>query len=182
MSMVLVLVDQYGAFGSVGKGRYEPIISLTYDGENWFEVELPCKPGDVTRRPCFCAPYHYRLDWNIWFIGFKPHSRMLHGRERWLFALVAKLLDSDAKERPWLDLLDSKTASMLRQNYEQKFLIPRYATVNMFHYKMAAPLWELLPKYLLGQEVVWWNRTFEEELIPLVELDYKNQRLVRVER
>jgi hypothetical protein len=60
------LVNTYGAFGSVGQGRYEPIVSITYNGRDWVELEFPCKPGTVTRRPCFCAPYHYRLDWNIW--------------------------------------------------------------------------------------------------------------------
>ena len=63
------LVNTYGAFGSVGKGRYEPIVSISYNGRDWIELEFPCKPGRLTRRPCFCAPYHYRLDWNIWFIG-----------------------------------------------------------------------------------------------------------------
>ena len=24
-----------------------------------------------------------RLDWNIWFLGFKPHAAMLEQRERW---------------------------------------------------------------------------------------------------
>jgi len=71
------LVNTHGAFGSVGKERYEPIVSIAYgggdgsgsiDGENepkWIELEFPCKPGAVYRRPCFCAPYHYRVDWNI---------------------------------------------------------------------------------------------------------------------
>ena len=67
------LVNTYGAFGSVGEGRYEPVVALSEDGTTWREVDLPCKPTDVRRRPCFCAPYHHRLDWNIWFIGFKPH-------------------------------------------------------------------------------------------------------------
>ena len=59
------LVNTYGAFGSVGEARYEPIISVSKDGQSWTELQLPCKPGDVKRRPCFCAPYHYRLDWNV---------------------------------------------------------------------------------------------------------------------
>ena len=68
------LVNTYGAFGSVGEGRYEPVVALSDDeGTTWREVDLPCKPTSVTRRPCFSAPYHHRLDWNIWFIGFKPH-------------------------------------------------------------------------------------------------------------
>ena len=62
------LVNTYGAFGSVGKARYEPIVSVAYGLTNdtgleeydWIELEFPCKPGKLTRRPCFCAPYHYR--------------------------------------------------------------------------------------------------------------------------
>ena len=67
------------------------------------EVELPCKPGNVTRRPCFCAPYHFRLDWNIWFLGFKPHRSMLEQRERWLYALLAQLLRGESTLHPLLD-------------------------------------------------------------------------------
>jgi hypothetical protein len=50
------LVNSYGAFGSVGEARYEPIISVSRDGATWVELDFPCKPGNVTRRPCFrCA-------------------------------------------------------------------------------------------------------------------------------
>ena len=49
------------------------IPAVSDDGATWTELDLPCKPGALDRRPCFAAPYHYRLDWNIWFIGFKPH-------------------------------------------------------------------------------------------------------------
>ena len=45
------LVNSYGAFGSVGEARYEPIISVSEDGVEWTELELPCKPGNVNRRP-----------------------------------------------------------------------------------------------------------------------------------
>ena len=83
------VVNTYGAFGSVGEGRYEPVVALSEDGKTWREVDLPCKPTDVKRRPCFCAPYHHRLDWNIWFIdrrgnqpvslNAKPSNRRCHG-------------------------------------------------------------------------------------------------------
>ena len=108
---------------------------------------------------------------------------MLHGREAWLFSLLARLMDKDAKERPWLYLLDTKTsAAMLRENYETKFLTPQYAKVDMYHYEMAAPLWEILPQYFSNPsgEIVWWNRTYEEELIPPVEYNPEEQRLFRV--
>ena len=45
------LVNSYGAFGSVGQARYEPIIAVSEDGVEWTELELPCKPGNVRRRP-----------------------------------------------------------------------------------------------------------------------------------
>ena len=31
------LVNTYGAFGSVGEARFEPIVSVSHDGERWHE-------------------------------------------------------------------------------------------------------------------------------------------------
>jgi hypothetical protein len=164
------LVNSYGAFGSVGKARYEPIISVSIDGQNWIELELPCKPGNVKRRPCFCAPYHYRLDWNIWFIGFKPHQSMLQRRERWVFELLRKiLLVSDGgrlgKDKPWLALLDASSADWLKLNPV------KYAKIDMYQYRMADPIWIIAGKFLRQEEVIWWTRDFEENLIRPLEID-----------
>ena len=188
------LVNTYGAFGSVGQARYEPILSISYtqhptSPSDWLELEFPCKPGAITRRPCFCAPYHYRITWNAWFVGFKPHYRMLQGREAWMLSLVARLLDANKsrrEERPWLDLLDYTSSTKLDQLYHHKYQTPLYAKIDMYHYQMAAPLWNILPKYLVSgfggqEEVVWWNRTFDEELIPPVALDTNRQRLVPID-
>jgi hypothetical protein len=171
------LVNTYGAFGNVGTARYEPILSVSHNGVHWVELELPCKPGDVTRQPCFCAPYHYRLDWNIWFLGFKPHRRYLDQRETWLFSLVRKLLDEHLEEqRPWLDLLDSKSSKYLRDCYNSNKFRPAYAKVDMYKYKMAGSLWSIVRSYRIGKDVIWWERKFEESLIPPVRLD-SNKRL-----
>ena len=147
-----------GAFGSVGEARYEPIISVSSDGYSWIELDLPCKPGNVTRRPCFCAPYHYRLDWNIWFIGFKPHAGMLQQREAWLYAFIAKLLSGDDLA---VSLLDRSARCVFTPH-----AAPRYAKVDMYHYTMSAPLWELAPRWAQGDIVTWWHREYEEALIP----------------
>ena len=64
---------------SITKQRGEVIIEGTYDmniGKNgelahWQELEFNCKPGNVSRRPCVISPYHYRLDWLMWFAGFQ---------------------------------------------------------------------------------------------------------------
>jgi hypothetical protein len=163
------LVNTFGAFGSVGEVRYEPIISVSNDGKSWIEIELPCKPGNIKRRPCFCAPYHYRLDWNIWFIGFKPHQSMLQSRERWVFELLRKiLLMNDAgrmgKDKPWLALLDPSSADWLMLNPV------KYAKVDMYRYRMADPIWRIVVKFLMQEEVIWWSRDFEENLIRPLEM------------
>jgi hypothetical protein len=90
------LVNTYGAFGSVSRERYEVIIEGTSAREldehtRWQEYELPCKPGRVDRSPCWITPYHYRLDWQLWFVPLSPdHQR------RWFVSLTNKLLRNDA--------------------------------------------------------------------------------------
>lgn len=37
----------------------------------WEEYEFKCKPGNITRRPCIISPFHYRLDWLMWFAAFQ---------------------------------------------------------------------------------------------------------------
>ncbi|KAJ7340279.1 Lipase maturation factor 1 [Desmophyllum pertusum] len=72
------IVNTYGAFGSVTKERTEVIfqgtrnstIILDENGGIWEEYHFNCKPGDPKKRPCVISPYHYRLDWLMWFAAF----------------------------------------------------------------------------------------------------------------
>ena len=89
------LVNTYGAFGSVSRERYEVVIEGTSDvvlGERtqWREYQLPCKPGRVERGPCWVTPYHYRLDWQLWFVPLAPDQQW-----RWFLSLTRKLLQGD---------------------------------------------------------------------------------------
>jgi hypothetical protein len=99
----LALVNTYGAFGSVTEQRYELVIEGTQAADPqaadaaWRAFELPCKPGDVARRPCVLGPYHRRLDWLIWFAAM--HERP---RDAWVLHLVWKLLDGDRTIRTLL--------------------------------------------------------------------------------
>ncbi|EYF03151.1 lipase maturation factor family protein [Chondromyces apiculatus] len=91
----LSLVNTYGAFGSVGKERFEVVLEGTAGAPDdpearWLPYELPCKPGDVARRPCLITPWHYRVDWQIWFA-----AQSVVDRQPWLVHLVAKLLEGD---------------------------------------------------------------------------------------
>jgi hypothetical protein len=91
----LHLVNTYGAFGSILRQRDELIFEGTLDSSItedtlWREYDWKCKPGDPQRRPCLVTPYHYRLDWLIWFAAMSNYER-----HPWLVHLVWKLLHGD---------------------------------------------------------------------------------------
>ncbi len=92
----LRLVNTYGAFGAVGKKRHELILEGTADASidadtQWRAYEFKAKPGAVDRPHPIVSPYHYRLDWQIWFAAMSVPER-----HPWIFHLVWKLLHNDA--------------------------------------------------------------------------------------
>ena len=90
------IVNTYGAFGSVTKTRTEVVLQGTRSpdpndpGAEWLEYEFKCKPGSLERRPCLISPYHYRLDWVMWFAAFQNYQS-----NPWLIHLAGKMLDND---------------------------------------------------------------------------------------
>jgi len=91
----LHLVNTYGAFGAVTRQRLEIVISGTHaadpdDSAEWQEYEFKAKPGDPQRPPPFVSPYHYKLDWQMWFL---PAS--LPQLNPWFMRLGLKLLQGD---------------------------------------------------------------------------------------
>ncbi|HUC42456.1 MAG TPA: lipase maturation factor family protein [Candidatus Sulfotelmatobacter sp.] len=92
----LPLVNTYGAFGSVGRERYEIVFEGTAAASadapeaEWREYEFPAKPGNPSRRPPVVAPYQPRLDWAIWFAAMGTPQRY-----PWTVHLVWKLLHND---------------------------------------------------------------------------------------
>ena len=86
-------------YSSVTKQRTEVVLEATAEaGEGeaavWREYEFKCKPGAeilaslmvniftmalpglVTRAPCTISPYHYRLDWLMWFAAFQNYQQV----------------------------------------------------------------------------------------------------------
>jgi len=133
----LDLVNTYGAFGSVGKVRYEIVFQGTSDANptnaaSWREYEFVCKPGDPLRRPCVIAPYQPRIDWQIWFAAMSSPDQY-----PWTLHLIWKLLHGD-----------SGALSLLAGNPfpEQP---PRYIRAMLFRYRFAPP----------GNATgAWWER------------------------
>jgi hypothetical protein len=142
----LSLVNTYGAFGSVGMERHELVIegTLAIDptSATWSAYELPCKPGDLARRPCILGPFHRRLDWLIWFAAMDDELS-----KPWVIHLVWKLLDGDRGIRTLLavDPFDGKP--------------PNWIRIRRFIYHLQP----------LGADT-WWTRDHEELWLPPVSL------------
>ena len=144
----LDLVNTYGAFGTVGRERYEIIFEGTHDaritGETqWKEYEFKAKPGDPDRRPPFIAPYQPRIDWQIWFAAMASPADY-----PWTLHFVWKLLHNDPG-----------TLSLLANNPFPD-APPHYIRARLYRYRFAP----------LGKRT-WWQREPIGEWLPALSID-----------
>jgi hypothetical protein len=150
----LDLVNTYGAFGSVDRKRFEVILEGTRDevpddSAHWQEYELPCMPGDTRRRPCLVTPYHYRLDWQMWFVGNDAARGENIGSEPWLVHLVWQLLQGDPSPEPLL----------ARNPFHG--LPPRWIRAHLWLYRFSPS----------RAEGTWWQRRRVGEYLAPVSLE-----------
>ncbi|MFB6242311.1 MAG: lipase maturation factor family protein [Candidatus Nanosalina sp.] len=112
----LKLVNTYGAFGSVTRKRYEVVVEgKDPDTGEWKEYGFYGKPTDTEERPPQVAPYHLRLDWQMWFAAMSPRPR-----RRWFRRFMHKLAEND---RETLKLLEDNP---LPENGPEKVRAKRY--------------------------------------------------------
>lgn len=136
----LLLVNTYGAFGSVTRIRHEIVIEGTADPRIhldtvWHEYEFKGKPGDVRRRPRQVAPYHLRLDWLMWFAAISPSYA-----HAWFPALLLKLRDNDPD-----------TVRLLRRN-PFPHLPPAHLRARLYRYRFT-------DRKERRETGAWWHRT-----------------------
>jgi hypothetical protein len=91
----LNLVNTYGAFGTVGRERLNVVFEGTMDQvpddkANWKAYHYKGLPVDLDKRPPQVAPYHLRLDWQMWFASMSSPDEY-----PWTFTLIFKLLHND---------------------------------------------------------------------------------------
>ncbi|MFC7309664.1 lipase maturation factor family protein [Streptomyces monticola] len=149
----LHLVNTYGAFGSIGRVRTEVVVEGTAeavplpDDSGWHAYEFKGKPGDVRRLPRQFAPYHLRLDWQMWFAGLSP----AYARP-WFGAFAERLLENDPD-----------TVRLLRHNPfpDQP---PAYVRARLYRYRYTT--WREL-----RETGAWWHRTYVREFWPPTRLD-----------
>ena len=65
-------INGYGLFRVMTTERPELVLEGSADGTTWKAYDFRYKPGDVNRRPGFVAPFHPRLDWQLWFAALSP--------------------------------------------------------------------------------------------------------------
>jgi hypothetical protein len=146
----LHLVNTYGAFGSIGRTRPEIILEGTAaetitSTTAWRAYEFKCKPGAVDRRPCVVAPYHYRLDWQIWFAAMSDYQH-----NPWLVHFVAKLLNGNG------------AALALLANDPFPTTPPTFIRAELYRYEFTHP----------GETGgAWWRRTRVGEYLPPLSRD-----------
>jgi hypothetical protein len=139
----LHLVNTYGAFGAVTRERLEVVIKGT-DAEfpdastQWREYEFKGKPGDVNRAPCIVSPYHWKLDWQMWFAAMSPPE--LHP---WIFVLLERLLEGEKR--------------ILRLFARNPFpeAPPKFIRADWYRYR-----------FTKQGERGWWTRMYIAEYLP----------------
>jgi hypothetical protein len=135
------LVNTYGAFGSVTRNRHEIVIEGTTDPEidentAWKAYEFKGKPTDPSRMPPQIAPYHLRLDWQMWFAAMRGIRNA-----PWLVKLIKRFLQGN---KPTLKLIKNNP-------FEDE--PPTYIRARLFRYEFT----NFNEKRETGN---WWKREF----------------------
>ncbi|KAI3389217.1 hypothetical protein SNEBB_002287 [Seison nebaliae] len=139
----LRIVNTYGAFGTVTRQRFEIIFEGTQNeniyGAEWKEYEFRAKPGKTEKRPPYFTPYHYRLDWLMWFAAFgSPNSHP------WLLSLMGKML-----------LNDKDLKHLIKYNPFEKGKPPKF--VRCLYYRYQFSKWNSKE----AKEGQWWTREYK---------------------
>jgi hypothetical protein len=159
----LQLVNTYGAFGSIGKTRYQVVVEGTLAAEStptaeWREYEFRGQPADPRRMPPQIAPYHLRLDWLMWFAAMSQYNE-----EPWFVNFMAKLLKGDRG-----------VLALLRGNPFPGHP-PHFVRARLYMYRFTTP----------GERSAtgaWWKRELVDTYFPAVSLETPGFRQVLVEQ
>ena len=129
------LVNTYGAFGSVGKERYNVVFEGAKEDfpnePDWKPYPYKGLPVALDERPPQIAPYHLRLDWQMWFAAMGSPNEY-----PWTLNLVWKLLHNDPG-----------ALGLFRSNpFPDK--PPRYVRAVLYRYAFVRP----------NTQGLWWKR------------------------
>jgi hypothetical protein len=141
------IVNSYGLFAVMTTTRPEIVVQGSNDGQTWRDYEFRWKPGKLTRRPMWVAPYQPRLDWQMWFAALGSYQnnpwfinfmvRLLRGSPE----VVALLREAPFPDRP-----------------------PKYVRAELFEYGFT----DAVTRSRTG---AWWERQPRGLYLPPITLD-----------
>lgn len=91
------ILNNYGLFAVMTPIRYEIILEGSEDGIEWKEYVFKYKPGLMKGQLRQIAPFHPRLDWQMWFAALGNYHS-----EYWFQLFIARIFQGS---KPVLDLL-----------------------------------------------------------------------------
>lgn len=144
------IVNSYGLFAWMTVTRDEIIVEGSEDGKNWLAYEFKWKPGDLKIPPRQVAPYHPRLDWQMWFAALSNYRS-----NYWYIDFLIRLLEGSPDV---LALLD-------KNPFPGK--PPKYIRSLLYKYNFT----DIKSKKATGQ---WWTRTYKGLYTPTLTLTSKN--------
>lgn len=141
----LHLVNTYGAFGTVTRKRLEIILEGTEDRELsdntiWKEYEFKAKPGRENKKLPLVSPYHYKIDWQMWFAAMS--SPQFHP---WFFPFVEKILEGNQAVLELLKINPFKDHP------------PKFLRAKLYEYHFAHP----------NENKVWNRKFIGDYLLPI---------------
>ena len=139
-------INGYGLFAVMTTERHEIILQGSNDGAHWSDYEFKYKPGDLSVRPTFVAPFQPRLDWQMWFAALGSYQD-----SPWFESFCVRLLQGTP------DVL-----ALLKHNpFPDK--PPRFIRAELYNYEFTN----------FGEHRAtgaWWKRRLIGEYLPPVSI------------
>jgi hypothetical protein len=146
------IVNAYGLFARMTTQRNEIEIEGSDDGQNWKVYAFKWKPGDLFNPPKQVAPYHPRLDWQMWFAALGSYHS-----NAWFVNFLVRLLEG------------SKPVEGLLQDNPFPDAPPRFIRSLLYEYHFS----DLKTKAATGQ---WWVRKLKGAYTPVMKLSEHAER------
>lgn len=134
-------VNRYGLFAVMTTERNEIVVEGSTDGTTWKEYGFRHKPGLLTRRPTWVAPWQPRLDWQMWFAALGRYEG-----EPWFERFLGSLLDGSGPVRDLLAVDPFPDAP------------PRFVRATLYRYRFTGSV----------SDAAWWTREVIGEYAPPV--------------
>ena len=118
---------------------------LVIYAQAWREFDFRGQRADLNARPVVLAPWHWRLDWQLWIAACKGPNGT---NDRWFLSLLLKLLENDAA-----------TSSLLHANPFLDSAPPTHVRVSQYRYAFVEPdngteaVWTREPRRVLVRPV-----------------------------